>query len=255
MMRNQIKTEVEIANIRQSGEILATILKKAAAATKPGVSALEIDQLCRKELKKHGATAAFLNYAPDSAPFPATICISINDEIVHGIPTADKVIQSGDLVGLDFGVNYSGMITDSAVTIAVGKVPDNAKRLLKYTQRALDAAIDVIKPGVQVGDIGSTVEKVFEAGNIAAIYAMCGHGVGHEVHEDPVIPNYGTAGTGVHLQEGMTVAIEPIASLGTHDGYVADDGWTFVTQDGSLSAQFEHTILITKGGAEVLTAW
>lgn len=252
MMKTQVKTAQEIADMRTSGRILAEILDIVVKACVPGIKTQELDDIAKRELQKREAQPAFLNY-PGPVPFPATICISINDEIVHGLPSKDRTIRNGDLVGLDFGVSYNGMITDSAVTVGVGEVSTQAKRLLRFTEQALYTAVDQMKPGIQVGDIGATIEKVFEQGDIKGIYVMCGHGVGHELHEEPIIPNYGTAGTGAHLRSGMTVAIEPIASLGAHDGYVADDGWTFRTNDGSLAAQFEHTVLITDDGAEILT--
>ena len=252
MMKTQVKTPQEIADMRTSGRILAEILDVVSKACVPGINTQELDNIARQELHKREAQPAFLDY-PGPVPFPATICISINDEIVHGVPGKDRTIRNGDLVGLDFGVSYNGMITDSAVTIGVGEISAPAKRLLRYTQQALYDAVDIMKPGIQVGDIGSTIEGVFDKGDIKGIYVMCGHGVGHELHEEPIIPNYGTAGTGAHLNAGMTVAIEPIASIGAHDGYVADDGWTFRTNDGSLAAQFEHTVLITEDGAEILT--
>lgn len=247
-MKTQVKTAVEIANMRTSGQILAEILHIVAAATVPGVTTKQLDEIAARELKNRGAKAAFLGYQG----FPASICISVNDEIVHGIP-GQRVIKEGDLVGLDFGVSYEGMITDSAVTVAVGEITKNAQRLLDYVQRALSAGIGVLKDGVRVGDIGAAIEEQLVAGNLKVIESLGGHGVGHIVHEDPIILNFGTKGTGEVLKAGMTIALEPIASLGTHDAELAQDGWTYLTEDGSLSAQFEHTILITQDGAEILT--
>lgn len=248
MMKTQIKTPEEIENMRHSGRILGEILQIVAAATKPGVTTAQLDAIAAEELKKRQANAAFLGYNG----FPASICISVNNEIVHGIP-GSRVVQEGDLVGLDFGVEYKGMITDSAVTVAVGEISPVAKKLLTYTQKALNDAIAILKDGVRVGSIGAQIEATLEEGGLKVIDALGGHGVGHTVHEDPFIANFGTKGTGQALKAGMTIALEPIASLSTHETYLADDGWTYVTEDGSLSAQFEHTILITEDGAEILT--
>lgn len=248
MMKTQIKTPEEIENMRHSGRILGEILQIVAAATKPGVTTAQLDAIAAEELKKRQANAAFLGYNG----FPASICISVNNEIVHGIP-GSRVVQEGDLVGLDFGVEYKGMITDSAVTVAVGEISPVAKKLLTYTQKALNDAIAILKDGVRVGSIGAQIEATLEEGGLKVIDALGGHGVGHTVHEDPFIANFGTKGTGQALKAGMTIALEPIASLSTHETYLAEDGWTYVTEDDSLSAQFEHTILITENGAEILT--
>jgi len=247
-MNTRVKTSEEIVSIRKSGQILAEILAVLIKATKPGVTTKQIDELAAKELKLRSAKAAFLGYGG----FPASICISINNEIVHGIPSS-RVIKQGDLVGLDFGVTYEGMITDSAVTVAVGEISDAAHNLLDYTQRALQAGIAVLKDGVRVGDIGQAIGDTLEKGGLKVIETLGGHGVGHQVHEEPYISNFGSAGTGQVLRAGMTIALEPIASIGTHETHLADDGWTYLTSDKSLSAQFEHTILITKNGAEIIT--
>ncbi len=247
-MKTQVKTPEEIINMRRSGQILGEILQIVAKATQPGVTTAQLDAIAAEELKKRQAKPAFLGYNN----FPASICISINNEIVHGIPS-EKIVQEGDLVGLDFGVEYNGMITDSAVTVGVGKISPAAKNLLTYTQKALNDAISILKDGVRVGSIGAQIESTLEEGGIKVIDSLGGHGVGHVVHEDPFIANFGTKGTGEALKAGMTIALEPIASISTHDTYLADDGWTYVTQDDSLSAQFEHTILITEDGAEILT--
>ena len=247
-MKTRVKTPEEIISIRKSGQILAEILAILADATKAGITTQQIDDLAVKELKARSAKAAFLGYGD----FPASICISLNDEIVHGIPSS-RVIEEGDLVGLDFGVTIEGMITDSAVTVPVGKISDEAKNLLDYTKRALNAGIAVIKDGVRVGDISHAIGTTLEEGGLKVIETLGGHGVGHQVHEEPYISNFGKKGSGEILHAGMTIALEPIASLGTHDTYLAKDDWTYLTSDKSLSAQFEHTILITKNGSEILT--
>lgn len=248
-MKTKIKTQTEIKNMRESGKILASILTHLQELLQPGITTKYLDEIAAQKLKTYSAKAAFLGYNN----FPAHICISINDEIVHGIPS-NKEIEKGDLVGLDFGVNYEGMITDSAVTVGVGKISKPAERLLKFTKRALDAGINSLHDGVRVGDIGDAINRQLIEGNLFVIKSLGGHGVGHKVHEDPIILNFGNSGAGEVLREGMTIALEPIASLGTHQAYLSSDGWTYKTIDKSLSAQFEHTILITKNGAEILTA-
>lgn len=247
-MKTQIKTDSELKSIRASGKILSEILNYLSKQTVAGVTTKHIDDLAAQQLSKYGAKAAFLGYND----FPASICISVNDEIVHGIPSS-RVIQEGDLVGLDFGVLYEGMITDSAVTVAVGEIAKPAQRLLKYTKQALDAGINSLRDGVRVGSIGYAINSQLKKGDLKVIETLGGHGVGHKVHEDPIILNFGALDTGPALRAGMTIALEPIASLGTHDAYLDSDGWTYKTADHSLSAQFEHTILITQDGAEILT--
>ena len=189
-MRTQVKTEEEIVNMRISGKILHEILDMLSEQSLPGMTTKKLDEIAVSELKKRSAKAAFLGYDG----FPASICISVNDEIVHGIPS-DRALVSGDIVGLDFGVDYMGMITDSAVTVAVGEIDNNQKRLLEYTKKALYSAIDVIKDGVRVGDIGETIDKQLRAGQLKVIKSLGGHGVGHKVHEDPIILNFGHSGT------------------------------------------------------------
>ncbi len=234
--------------MRQSGKILATILAELKASTKIGISTQAIDQQARTLLDKHQAQAAFLDYQG----FPATICISINEEIAHGIPN-ERVLEEGDLVHLDFGVRYNGMITDAGVSFILGPETADQKRLLTGTKKALDAAIATVRDGARLGDIGAAVETTLDRYQLAVVYELCGHGVGHQVHEDPTIANFGTPGTGERLQAGMTVALEPNVSLGSHEMYLADNGWTWITKDGSLAAQFEHTVLVTQDGAEIIT--
>lgn len=248
-MRTQIKTNQEIADLRRSGKILATILAELKNMTRVGMTTQEIDTRARELLQLNAAQAAFLDYQG----FPATICISINEEIAHGIPDS-RILEDGDLVHLDFGVSYKGMITDAGVAFVLGKPSSDQKRLLDGTKAALDAAIAVVKDGVRLGDIGAAVERTTEKYNLAVIYELCGHGVGHQVHEEPTITNFGTPGTGEALRAGMTIALEPNVSLGTHDMFLAANGWTWITKDGSLAAQFEHTVLITETGCDILTA-
>lgn len=250
-MYTRVKTPSEIAAMRESGRMLAAVLNALQPLTQPGITTKELAGHAAKELKALGGKAPFLGYHG----FPDVICISVNDEVVHGIPSK-RVLREGDIVGLDFGVDYRGMITDSAMTVAVGAVKPHVKELLQYTERSMLAGIDVVRDGVRVGDIGAAVEAVLQQKGYGIVRDLVGHGVGHELHEDPNIPNYGRKGSGPALKAGMTIAIEPMATLGGKHGeqvYIAGDGWTILTNDGSWAAHFEHTVLITEDGAEILT--
>lgn len=244
------KTEAEIQAMRDGGKILATIFRDLKPRVVPGVSERELDAWVAGEITRHGAIATYLT---DEVKFPGVICISVNEAITHSIPT-DYVLEKGDVVGFDFVITYKGMKTDSAFTMVVGEPASGAvKHLLSVTERSLYAGIDAIKGPTRVGDISAAIEKVLTQGKIGIIRDLVGHGVGHEMHEAPEIPNYGRAGTGVLLTPGDTIAIEPLTTLGGEGIRTADDGWTLVTRDGSMAAQFEHTVLITKDGAEILT--
>lgn len=249
MVKTLIKTTEEIDNIRKSGEILTQVLDELVAAAKPGVTSLELDALAERRTIELGGKPGFKGYQN----FPNSLCVSVNNEIVHALPN-DRKLKEGDLVGIDYGVNYNGMITDAARTISLGKPSKDGQKLITGCYDALQAAIEIIRDGVRVGDIGATIEEKLHHAGIIPIYSLTGHGVGHQLHEDPPVPNYGTRGTGQRLQAGMTIAVEPIASVGSHDLYLADDGWTYMTRDGSLAAQFEATILITEDGCEVLAS-
>ncbi len=248
-MYNKVKTYDEIEAIRKSGWMLATVLEKVIEAVKPGVTGLEIDELANSELKKLGGVPAFLGYQG----FPNSICISVNDAVVHGIPN-DTPFKEGDVVGFDFGVRYNGMITDAARSVIVGS-PNNSQldKLLKTTKKSLDTAINAVENGCSVGDIGQAAQRVIDAEGYGNVRDLVGHGVGHNVHEEPEIPNYGLAGTGPKLKSGMTIAIEPMVTMGDWRVVIDPDGWTIRTRDGSVSAHFEDTILVTDDGCEILT--
>ncbi len=249
-MQTRVKTPTEIAAMRESGRMLATVLEVLRPLTQPGVTTQQLADRAASELKSLGGEPAFLGYQG----FPDVICISVNDEVVHGIPSAERVIREGDIVGLDFGVSYKGMITDAAISVIAGKPLKPAHRkLLQLTEESLAAGIAVVHDGVRTGDIGAAVEAILKPHGYGIVRDLVGHGVGHHVHEDPNIPNYGRANTGPWLQAGMTIAIEPMATLGTERVYMHEDGWTVATYDGSRSAHFEHTVLITEEGAEILT--
>ena len=247
-MFTKVKTPQEIEAMRESAKMLAAVLDYLESTVEIGMTGVDIDQHARKELKKLGGEPPFLGYHG----FPGVICVSHNDEVEHGIPRP-IALQDGDLLSLDFGVKYRGMISDSGRTLMIGDVSPKARRLVADTKASLMAGIDVVKPGVRVGDIGAAVQAVLDKGGYGIVRDLVGHGVGHELHEDPNIPNYGTAGTGPTLKEGMTICIEPMATLGDYQLTVDEDGWTIRTADGSLSAHFEHTVLITAKGAEILT--
>ena len=254
-MMNQVKTPAEIRAIRTSGEILAEVLRRLSAAMEPGQTTKFLGDMAARELQALGGKPAFMGYSPDvhTTPFPATICISINDEIVHGIP-GKRIIMEGDLVGLDFGVTYDGMITDGAVTVIAGGKPTPVQaKLLTATQQALQLGIEQVQAGARTGDISHAIERRLRRDKLGVIEELSGHGVGHKVHEGPLILNYGRPGTGARLKAGMTIAIEPMATLGGKDIYVDDDGWTIRTSDGSVGAQFEHSVLVTETGFEILT--
>jgi methionyl aminopeptidase len=246
------KSDKEIEAMREGGRMLSAVLDAVEKDLKPGISTKELSDIAHKEVKALGGQPSFLNHEG----FPEAMCTSINSELVHGLPTSKAIIKEGDVVGLDFGVIFRGLVTDGARTIFVGSSPDaDIKRLLEGTQKALDAGIAAVRgDGTRVGDIGDAVQQVLEKKyKLGVIRDLVGHGVGDKVHENPNIPNYGVAGTGAKLSAGMTICIEPMASLGYWQIEVAKDGWTVVMRDGSLAAHFEHTLLITEDGAEILT--
>lgn len=244
------KTPEEIQAMRDGGKILATVFDGLKKRIVPGVSEKELDAWVDKEIMRLGAIAT---YKTPEVEFPAAICISINEQIVHGIPT-DYILQKGDIASFDLVITYKGMKTDSAFTTVVGGEPNGAqKHLINATERSLYAGIDAIKGPVRTGDIGAAVEKVLREAKLGIIRELVGHGVGHEMHQAPEVPNYGKKGTGTFLTPGDTIAIEPMATLGGERIKQEDDGWTLSTRDGSLAAHFEHTVLITEDGAEILT--
>lgn len=249
-----IKKLKEIEAIREGGKILALVLDKAAKMVRPGVSTYELDQYVYNLIKEKGGTPAFLNYRPEgaSSPFPASLCVSVNNEVVHGIPSKKRILKEGDIVSLDLGLKYKGFFTDHAITVPVGKISANDKKLLENTKKSLEIGIWAARGGATVGDIGHAIES-FVNRKYGIVRELAGHGVGIKIHEDPYVPNYGKAGKGQKLIPGMIIAIEPMLNIGK-DGIVsASDGWTIKTADGSRSAHFEHTILITEGDAEILT--
>lgn len=249
-----IKTSEQIEIIREGGKILAKVLAETAKMVKPGISTYDLDQYAYKLIKAEGGIPAFLNYKPEGADraFPASLCVSVNSEIVHGIPSKNKILKEGDIVSLDLGLKYKGLFTDHAVTVPVGQISKKDKDLIENTKKALDVGIEVAKGGGTVGDIGYAIET-FVNHRYGIVRELAGHGVGVKIHEDPYIPNYGKAGKGQKLIPGMIVAIEPMLNIGKDHIISMNDGYTIKTADGTRSAHFEHTILITEGDAEILT--
>jgi methionyl aminopeptidase len=245
----------ERAGLIEAGKRLGKILDVVGKACKAGVTTAELDALADKLIRAGGDQASLKGYRPDGAryPYPATLCVSINDEVVHGIPSAERVLKDGDIVGLDLVLTHDGFFVDSAFTVPVGKVTAQAKKLMKTTQGALEKAIKTAKPGARVGDVSHAIEKAFDGTGIGVVKVLGGHGVGRSVHEEPFVSNTGHPGTGPELVPGMVIAIEPIANAGKASVVLAPDGYTYRTRDGSLSAHFEHTVLIGKKKAEVLT--
>ena len=251
-----IKTVDDIATLREGGKRLAFILGEIAKAVRPGVSARELNDSAEKLVKGGGDEAAFLGYKPKGAkrPYPSSLCVSVNDEIVHGISNEEeKILREGDIVSLDMGLTHDGLITDAALTVPVGKIDKESKRLINATREALDIGIRVALGGNYIGDIGYAIEQFVKPTGFSLTEGLAGHGVGYKVHEDPYVPNFGKRGDGVELKPGMVLAIEPMLNVGISRIILDKDGYTYKTADGSRSAHFEHTVLITDKNAEILT--
>lgn len=247
-MHDTVKSAQEIAAMRKSGHILATVLSYLEQQTAVGLTPQHMSKLAAEKLKSLGGQPAFKDYQG----YPDIICISVNNQVQHSIPT-NVAFKEGDIINYDFGVSFKDMITDAGITIGVGKISADAKRLLEGTKRALYTGIDTVRDGVRIGDVSAAIETVLNSYKLGIVRELVGHGVGHKLHEPPEIANYGVKGTGPVLRAGMTIAIEPITTLGDYKIMEDPNGWTLWTQDGSLSAQFEHTLLVTKTGAEILT--
>jgi methionyl aminopeptidase len=244
-----IKSDQEIATMRQAGRIVATILEVLKLQLRAGMKTEELDVIAAKELEKLGAKSSFKGYRG----FPANLCVSVNDEIVHGIP-GKRVIHEGDIVSLDFGAVFKGFHGDAALTVGVGNISPKARELMKTTEGALKAGIAAAYSGARLGDISAAIQHYAESRGYSVVREYTGHGIGREMHEEPQIPNFGLPGRGPVLKEGMTLALEPMVNLGDWHTRLGDDLWTVYTSDGSLSAHFEHTIAVTDGEPEVLTA-
>lgn len=251
-MMTKIKSASEIAAIRESGRINAGILRHLELFIKPGISTYDLAQEATRQLGKTKGLPAFLGYQG----FPAILCVSVNEQVVHGIPKKSQTIHDGDIVSIDFGVSFQGMITDAARSIVVGtseKANNIRKTLLEPTKQSLDNGIKRVKPNCYVNDISASIEATLQAAGLGIVRDLVGHGVGHKLHEEPNIPNYSFTHPRVKLKVGMTIAIEPMATTGTYEVHVEPDGWTVSTNDGSLAAHFEDTVLVTEAGFEILT--
>lgn len=246
----EIKTPAEIESMRKASRVVAEVLAELEPRVKPGVSTAELDSFAEKRVRELGAVPAFLGYRG----YPATLCVSINEEIVHGIPSPRRIIKEGDIVSLDMGAICEGFYGDAALTAAAGKVKGPAQRLMDVTKRSLEMALSEVRAGARLGDVSHAVQKYAEAQGMSVVREFTGHGIGRHLHEDPSIPNFGKAGTGPVLRVGMTLAIEPMLCLGRAEVIVKDDGWTAVSADGSLAAHYEHTVAVTEDGCDILSA-
>jgi len=247
--RISLRSADDVARIREACLVVHDVLDELARAAQPGVTTAELDRLALARTRARGAEPAFLGYHG----YPASLCISVNDEVVHGIPSPLRALADGDVVGLDFGVVLGGWYGDSARSVVVGRASAEATRLLEATRAGLRAAIAAARPGARVGDVGAAVQALVEARGYSVVREFVGHGIGRRLHEPPHVPNWGVAGTGPVLRPGTVLALEPMVNAGAPEVRVLDDGWTAVTEDGSLSAHFEHTVAVTENGPEILT--
>lgn len=245
----------DLANIQVSGRILAESLREVVGSVRPGVTTMELDRIAERAIRSRGGVPAFLGFDGDGAAdksYPCSLCTSVNDHVVHAIPSETVVLKEGDIVGLDLGVNYKGMITDHAVTVGVGRIAPEHQRLIDVTRESLERALQRVRAGARVGDLSEAVQSYVENSGMSVVRQLVGHGVGYKLHEEPRIPNFGKSGAGPALVENMVIAIEPMVNLGGHD-VVFDGEWTVRTSDGSHSAHFEHTVRVTKDGYQLLT--
>ena len=250
-----IKSEKEIAILTEGGRLLADILQKVVEAVRPGVTTKELDSLAESLILSSGAVPSFKGYNAFGARtvYPASLCTSINDEVVHGIPSTKRVLQEGDIIGLDIGMKYKGLYTDMAVTVGAGQIDADSQKLIDATRVALDTGIAQVRVGAYMGDIGAAIQEYVEGYGFGVVRELVGHGVGHAVHEEPEVPNFGKHGKGMRLLEGMVLALEPMVTAGSPRVVLSKDEWTWKTKDGSRSAHFEHTVVVMKDGARVLT--
>lgn len=245
----ELKSPDEIQKMRAAGKIVALVLKTMQSEAVAGVSTWRLNQIAEEIIRSAGAVPSFLGYNG----FPASICASVNDVVVHGIPSKKTVLKEGDIIGVDVGAYLNGFHADAALTIPVGKVSGEASRLLAQTQKALNKAIELIKPGIRLGDISATVETYATAGGLGIVKDYGGHGIGRNLHEEPSVQNFGPSNQGPVLKAGVVIAVEPMFNLGSGDVEVLDDGWTVITKDRGLSAHFEHTVAVVEGGCLILT--
>ena len=247
----EVKNDSELQKMREAGKVTAAVLKLMTELVKPGISTLELDAAAEKTIRSFRATPLFLGYYG----FPGTICASVNEEVVHGIPKKDRILKSGDIISIDTGARLDGFCSDAAITLGVGEVSDEAQRLMDVTKKSLYKAIGQVKPGKRLGDVEHAVETFAKQNGVGVVRDYCGHGIGRNMHEEPSIPNFGKPGTGPLLEKGMVLAIEPMLTAGTYRVRELDDGWTVVTADGKYAAHFEHTVAVTANGSEIFTAF
>ena len=247
-----LKSPREIGIMRRANVIVAEVLEELKQRVAPGVTTLELDAVAEDLTLKRKAIPAFKGYSVAGRIFPRCLCVSINEEIVHGIPS-NRALLEGDIVGLDYGVIYEGFYGDSAVTVGVGKVSEEAKRLMEVTEQALYKGIDQLHAGKRLGDLGFAVQQAAESAGYSVVRAFVGHGIGKKLHEEPPVPNYGEPDRGVRLREGMVLAIEPMVNAGGYEVEIKEDGWTAITRDGSLAAHFEHSVAVTQNGPFILS--
>lgn len=249
-----LKSQAEIARMREAGQIVGSILAKLREAAVPGITTGELDEIASDLIDQAGARSAFRGYAiGNKRPFPGVVCTSINEEVVHGIPSKKRKLKEGDILGMDFGVVLDGWYGDHAITVPIGKISDEAQRLIDVTRRALEIGIEQARPGNRIYDIGAAVQAYAEGEGFSVVRDFVGHGIGRRLHEDPQIPNYGPGGRGIRIRPGMVLAIEPMINVGTWEVVELDDDWTVVTADRKLSAHFEHTVAVTEDGPVILT--
>ena len=261
-----VKDKEELEILRGCGRRLAEVLADVKKAVRPGISTKELDDLAEKLIREKDGDPVFKGYRTlrSEPPYPCSLCASVNDEVVHAIPSGKKILKEGDIIGLDIGMRWpssakategkpAGLITDMAITVGVGKISKEAERLVNATRESLEKGIAVLAPGIRLGDLGAVIQNHLEKNGFGVIRDLAGHGTGRVLHEEPFVPNYGKRGAGPVVLEGTVLAIEPMATQGDWHIVLARDGWTFRTKDGKLAAHFEHTVVITKDGAEVLT--
>ncbi|RMF24304.1 MAG: type I methionyl aminopeptidase [Deltaproteobacteria bacterium] len=248
----ELKSKDEVERMRRPAAVVAQILAALREAAKVGVTTAELDALAERMIERAGARSAFKNYRVGNAVFPAVLCTSINEEVVHGIPS-DRALEDGDILSLDFGVELDGFYGDAAITVPIGTIDEESKKLLEVTKRCLEVGIDQLRAGNRLGDVGAAVQEVAESEGFSVVREFVGHGIGRALHEDPQVPNFGVRGRGRELKPGMVIALEPMINAGGPGVRVLDDGWTAVTADGRRSAHFEHTVAVTTNGPRILT--
>lgn len=247
--RIELKSPADLDKMRKAGAIAGGVLKKVGELVRAGVSTQDLDKAAEKMIRAAGAIPTFLGYRG----YTATICASVNEEVVHGLPSPKRVLKDGDLISIDLGATFQGFVGDTAATFAVGAISAEDRRLMDATRESLEAGIAMLRPGNRLGDVSAAIQKVAESGGFGVVRDYVGHGIGRQMHEEPSVPNYGTAGSGLRLEAGLVLALEPMVTAGSWKVKVLPDGWTVVTQDGSRAAHYEHTIAVTEDGPEILT--